>query len=117
MDSKNKNLKEGGSGSPFEEIISIDEIIHSPSRLAIMMFLLPRLKTTFGVLQEALGFTPGNLSAHLNKLENNGFIEVQKAFHDTKLITVIYLTEKGREKLQRYARSFIEILEKMLEEE
>ena len=117
MDGKNTNSKEGGSGSPFEEIIGIDEIIHSPSRLAIMMFLLPKLKTTFGILQEALGFTPGNLSAHLNKLEKSSLIEVQKAFHDTKLITVIYLTDNGRKKLQEYARFLVEILEKMLEEE
>ncbi len=117
MDGKNTNSEEGGSGSPLEEIIGIDEIIHSPSRLAIMMFLLPRLKATFGAIQEALDFTPGNLSAHLNKLENNGLVEVHKAFHDTKLITIIYLTEKGREKLQEYARFFVEVLEKMLEDE
>jgi DNA-binding MarR family transcriptional regulator len=75
------------------------------------------LKATFLTLQEALGFTPGNLSAHLNKLEKSKFVEIQKAFHDTKLITIVYLTEKGREKLQEYARFFVEILEKMLEEE
>ena len=117
MDGKNTNSKEGGSGSPLEEIISIDEIIHSPSRLAIMMFLLPRLKTTFSTIQEALGFTPGNLSAHLNKLEKSNFVEIQKAFHDTKLTTIIYLTEEGRKKLQQYAKFFVEVLEKTLKEE
>jgi len=115
MDGKNTNSKEGGTGSTLDEIIGINETIHSPSRLAIMMFLLPRLKTTFSTIQEALGFTPGNLSSHLNKLEKSNFIEIQKAFHDTNLITLIYLTEKGREKLQEYARFFVEVLEEMLE--
>ena len=116
MEGKNINSKEGGSGSSLEEIIGIDEIIHSPSRLAIMMFLLPRLKTTFGTIQEALGFTPGNLSAHLNKLEKSNFVEIQKAFHDTKVITIVYLTERGREKLKEYAKFFVGVLEKMLED-
>ena len=117
MDGKNTNSKEGGGGSPLEEIISIDDTIHSPSRLAIMMFLLPRLKATFLTLQEALGFTPGNLSAHLNKLEKNKLVEIQKAFHDTKLVTIVYLTDLGRNKLQEYAKFFVEVLEEMLEEE
>ncbi|MFW9852503.1 MAG: transcriptional regulator [Candidatus Thorarchaeota archaeon] len=117
MDGKNTNSKEGGSGSPLEEIIGIDEIIHSPSRLDIMMFLLPRLKATFLTIQETLGLTPGNLSAHLNKLEKNSLIEIQKAFHDTKLVTIVYLTEYGRKKLQEYAKFLVEVLEKMLEDE
>jgi DNA-binding MarR family transcriptional regulator len=104
-----------GKEPQLEEIVGLDDIIHSPPRLAIMMFLLPRLNSTFSIIQKALGLTSGNLSIHLSKLEKNEMVETQKAFVDAKPTTVVYLTEFGRKRLQEYAKILVEILEKMLE--
>ncbi len=101
---------------PLEELVGIDGIIHSPPRLAIMMFLLPRLKATFSTIQKALELTSGNLTTHLSKLEENKMIEIQKGIVDAKPTTIIYLTKFGREKLKEYARILTKILENMLEE-
>ncbi|MHA1953759.1 MAG: transcriptional regulator [Candidatus Heimdallarchaeaceae archaeon] len=100
---------------PFDEVVSIDGIIHSPPRLAIMMFLLPRRNATFASIQKALDFTSGNLTTHLSKLESNNMVEIQKGIVDAKPTTIVYLTEFGRTKLKEYARILTDILKGMLE--
>ena len=110
---KTKITKE--SELPIDEVVSINGIIHSPPRLAIMMFLLPRRNALFTTIQKALDFTSGNLTTHLSKLESNNMVEIQKAFVDTKPVTIVYLTTFGREKLKEYAHTLAKILEKMLD--
>jgi DNA-binding MarR family transcriptional regulator len=64
----------------------------------------------FLFLQNQIGLTPGNLSAHLSKLESSGYIEVTKEFIDRKPHTVIALTKKGREAFKDYlikVRNFV----------
>lgn len=102
---------------PLEEVVSIDGIIHSPPRLAIMMFLLPRLKATFSTIQKALELTSGNLTTHLSKLEESKMVEIQKGLVDAKPTTIIYLTKFGRKKLKEYARTLAKILGNMLKED
>lgn len=64
----------------------------------------------FLFLQNQIGLTPGNLSAHLNKLESSGYVEVAKEFIDRKPHTVLALTKKGREAFNDYlikVRNFV----------
>lgn len=111
-----KKTKITDESEPFEEIVSIDGIIHSPPRLAIMMFLLPRKNALFTIIQKTLGFTSGNLTTHLSKLEENKLVQIQKGIVEAKPTTIVYLTEYGRDKLKEYAKILSNILEKMLEE-
>ena len=103
--------------SQLKDIVKLDDIIHTPARLALMMFLLPREKAVFTEIQEALGLTAGNLSSHIKKLEINEFIEVQKAFVKAKPTTIIYITSKGLKAMQHYAELVTDFLGKMLEKE
>jgi DNA-binding MarR family transcriptional regulator len=114
-DEQSKHSKE--NKLPLEDVVGIDSILHSPPRLAIMIFLLPRLKATYSSIQKALKFTSGNLTAHLNKLEKSKMIVIQKGFVKAQPTTIIYLTDFGKERLREYAEILVNVLEQMLKEE
>lgn len=50
------------------------------------------------------GFTQGNLSSHLAKLERAGYVAVKKSFKGNYPMTVCSLTKAGRDALESYAR-------------
>ena len=60
------------------------------------MFLLPRGRANFTVIQKCLNLTSGNLSSHVKKLYIKGLIEVKKNFIDLKPTTEEYLSKKKR---------------------
>ena len=77
----------------------IDRIIHAPARLRIMATLIalsPQASVDFKALGKALGLTDGNLGAHLQTLEEAGYIKVEKSFVDRKPRTHLSATNKGR---------------------
>ncbi len=73
----------------------LDKTIHSPVRLAIMTALVGSAEVEFGFLREALSLTDGNLSSHLTKLEESGYIKVKKTFKGKRPLTLLYATPKG----------------------
>lgn len=100
----------------YSKILDIDEIVHNPTRLAILIFLLSsRGKTSFTVIRKALGLTAGNLSSHITKLSQNELIEVEKLFIDAKPTTVISLNNKGSLAIKKYSSQMTKILNNMLE--
>ena len=84
------------------DIQSIDRIIHEPSRLVIMAQLYVIQSADFLFLQNQTGMTPGNLSSHLSKLEDAGYVEVTKEFIDRKPHTALALTKSGRAAFKAY---------------
>lgn len=93
----------------FSQIGNIDRLIHEPSRLMIMAYLSVVESADFLFLKRQTGFTWGNLSAHISKLENAGYIEVTKDFVDKKPHTVLHLTEVGRTAFNEYRESMTQI--------
>jgi DNA-binding MarR family transcriptional regulator len=69
----------------------------------------------FLFLQHQTKMTPGNLSAHLSKLENAGYIEVTKEFIDRKPHTALTLTKKGRTAFKEYRKKVKQFVEKLPE--
>ena len=69
----------------------------------------------FLFLQNQMHMTPGNLSAHLSKLENAGYVEVTKEFVDRKPHTALKLTEKGRAAFKEYRKKVKKFVEKLPE--
>ncbi len=98
----------------LQTVLDLDEIVHSPVRLAILIFLLPRNKTTFPFIRDALGLTGGNLSAHLKKLANSGLIEMSKMFVNAKPTTIISISDKGRSTITEYASNLSSVLRNTL---
>lgn len=76
---------------------AIDDIIHGRVRLAIMAYLSGAGSADFGELKHRAGVTDGNLSVHLRKLEDAGYVDVEKRFRDRKPQTLCHLSDKGRE--------------------
>lgn len=75
----------------------IDEVIHGRVRLAIMAYLSGAGSASFGELKDQARVNDGNLSVHLQKLEEAGYIEVEKRFVGRKPQTLCRLSAAGRE--------------------
>jgi len=88
----------------------IDPVIHVPARLLIVkqLFVVDAADATFLVNQT--GLTWGNLGSHIGKLEQSGYVEVEKLFRDKKPCTVIRLTERGRAAFRQYRSRMQETL-------
>lgn len=80
----------------------IDEVIHGRMRLGIMVYLADVETAEFTELKTVLEATQGNLSVHLKKLEDAGYVAIQKSFRDNKPLTRVSLTEGGRAAFAAY---------------
>lgn len=74
----------------------IDDVIHGRVRLSVMAYLSGAGAAEFNELKEKVGGTDGNLSVHIRKLEEAGYIEVEKTFAGRKPLTRCRLTDRGR---------------------
>ncbi|MDD3044077.1 MAG: transcriptional regulator [Candidatus Delongbacteria bacterium] len=88
----------------------LDDIIHSRIRLAIISVLISVEEADFNFLKQNVNATDGNLSIHLKKIEDAGYLTAEKTFILRKPNTKYRLTEAGREAFEKY----VERLEKML---
>ena len=84
------------------QLQSIDKLIHEPARLNIMAHLYVVERADFLFIMQQTSLTFGNLSAHMIKLENAGYIEIIKKFVGKKPHTMLKLTEKGRQAFDEY---------------
>jgi DNA-binding HxlR family transcriptional regulator len=84
------------------DINGIDEVIHGRMRLGVMAFLSGAGSADFNQLKARLQATDGNLSIHLRKLEETGYVEIDKTFVGRKPHTQVSLTAPGREAFIRY---------------
>ncbi len=91
----------------------LNETIHQPVRLRVMAALVTLEvgnEVDFTYLRDLLQVTDGNLGAHLRKLEEAGYIAVNKTFVERKPHTYVSATETGR----RVFREHVSALEKIL---
>ena len=93
----------------------LNETIHQPVRLRIMAVLVtlePNDEVDFTYLRSLLDVTDGNLGAHLRKLEEAGYIAVNKAFVERKPRTFISATENGRKVFNEHVAALESILKR-----
>jgi len=90
-------------GADFFDLADIDRLVHEPARLAVMAVLYVLESADFTFLMNQTGLTWGNLSAHLSKLEEGGYIQVEKTFKGKRPNTILQLTPQGRKAFQTYA--------------
>ncbi len=91
----------------------LNETIHQPIRLRIMAALVtlgPDEELDFTTLRKLLDVTDGNLGAHLRKLEEAGFIAVNKTFVERKPRTYVAATPTGRKVFSQHVAALEEIL-------
>jgi len=84
-----------GETSPFDHN-AIDDVIHGRIRLGVVAYLSAVDSALFSELRDKVGATDGNLSAHLRKLEEAGYVAVAKSFVNRKPQTRLSLTAAGR---------------------
>jgi DNA-binding MarR family transcriptional regulator len=83
----------------------LDPVIHAQARLRVMVALAALAtgdQITFPRLQQLLDMTAGNLSTHLRKLEDAGYLQLTKTYQRRTPVTYVALTEPGQRAFQDY---------------
>ena len=101
---------EAGS-EDLRTITSIDRLVHEPARLLVLALLYVVESGDFTFLMSQTGLTWGNLSSHLSKLEDGGYVEIEKEFKGKKPHTMLHLTDEGRAAFREYRRSMKQVLD------
>jgi DNA-binding transcriptional ArsR family regulator len=83
----------------------LDPLLHSQLRLAVMSLLLGVEEADFVFLKTQTGATPGNLSVQIDKLNEAGYIKVQKTFRGKMPRTVCKITKKGVNAFETYVKN------------
>jgi len=99
--------------SDLSKLVEIDRMVHEPARLAIMALLYVIESADFTFLMNQTGLSWGNLSTHMSKLEEAGYIEVEKSFKGRRPNTNLRLTQAGRTAFQEYRRSMKQMLDNL----
>jgi len=95
----------------------VDRLLHEPARLMIVTILYPLDQSDFLYLLRETGLTKGNLSAHLIKLEEAAYIEIEKTFRGKVPMTLIKLSPLGRTAFMEYRNKLKEIMEQITPKE
>ena len=97
-------------GNPsLASLTELDRVVHEPARLAVMALLYVIDSADFTFLMNQTGLTWGNLSAHMSKLEEAGYIEVEKSFKGRRPNTSLRLSTRGRTAFREYVRKMKQV--------
>jgi len=83
----------------------LDRVIHEPGRLLIVALLAAVKEADFLWIQRESELTKGNLSSHLSKLEEAGYVEIEKTYRGKVPLTLLRLTRHGKAAFDSYRRS------------
>lgn len=91
-------------------LAEIDQVIHAPARLMVLAYLYVVESSDYVFLVRVTGLTWGNLSTHLTKLEEAGYIAINKEFKGKKPHSTISLTKQGRTAFREYKNNLQQVL-------
>ena len=92
------------------ELPDLDPVVHGKLRLALLSLLSSVDEAEFSWLRQKTGSTDGNLGAQMLKLEEAGYVSVEKRFVARKPQTLYRMTPKGRDALTQYVAALKKIL-------
>ena len=98
--------------TPLSEI---DRLIHEPARFQVLALLYVIESADFTFIMNQLELTWGNLSAHISKLEEGGYVAVEKGFKGKRPQTMLSLTKNGRKAFQAYRQTMKQMLDEIPE--
>jgi DNA-binding MarR family transcriptional regulator len=101
--------------SELTTFAEIDRLVHEPARLMLMAVLYVIDSADFTFLMNQTGMTWGNLSAHMSKLEEAGYLDVEKTFKGKRPNTMLRLTRQGRAAFQAYRQKMKKVLDELPE--
>lgn len=96
------------SDKPHERL---DKLIHEPARLLIMTSLYIVKKADYTYLVRQVGMSMAGISMHLKKLEEAGWVEIEKTFKGKKPYTMVSLNETGRAAFREYRQALEQVFE------
>ncbi len=105
--------KEQKGNQELKQLAEIDPVIHSPARLQVMTYLYLVENIDFVYLKRVTELSWGNLSKHLTKLEEAGYVGTEKTFENKKPKTMIWLTEQGRDAFQKYKDNLQQVFDSL----
>jgi len=88
----------------------LDPLLHQPARLRIMVTLYRNRQLGFPALRDELGLTPGNLGAHLEKLEVAGYLSAARVLAGTSFEMRYRITPEGSEAFRSYLAALRSVL-------
>jgi DNA-binding MarR family transcriptional regulator len=97
--------------SDLRSLAGVDRLIHEPSRSHILAILAYVESVDFLYLQRETGLTKGNLSVHLSKLEEAGYISIEKTYRGKIPITLCRMTAEGRQAFDDYRKQLKQFIE------
>ena len=83
----------------------LDRVIHEPARLLIVALLAGVREADFLWVQRESDLTKGNLSSHVARLEEAGYVEIEKTYRGRIPLTILRLTRRGRTAFDAYKKS------------
>jgi DNA-binding MarR family transcriptional regulator len=83
-------------------VARIDDVIHGRVRLGVMAYLMVEEPADFSTLKSKLGVTEGTLSVHLRKLDEAGYVAIEKTYRGRRPLTRVHLTDTGRAAFHDY---------------
>jgi DNA-binding MarR family transcriptional regulator len=92
------------------DIGKLDDVIHGRVRLGVMAYLAEAEVADFTELKTLLDVTQGNLSVHLRKLEEAGYVSIDKSFIDRKPLTRVRMTDAGRGAFAAYLEAIAKLV-------
>lgn len=99
-------------GEDLRGVTDLDRLIHEPARLLIVTILSTVASADFLFLQRETGLTKGNLSAHLTRLAEAGYVKIEKTFKGKLPLTVCKLTAAGKKALVQYRQQLQDFIQK-----
>lgn len=84
---------------------TLDPLLHSELRLAVISLLVSSEEAEFPYIKEQTGATAGNLSVQVDKLSVAGYIEVEKTFKGKRPCTICRITPKGMKAFEDYVEA------------
>lgn len=100
----------------LQSISGVDRLIHEPARMMIVTILYAAEGADFLYLLRETGLTKGNLSAHLSKLEEAGYLKIDKVFRGKVPQTLLSLTPAGRAAFEGYREQLKQIIQSLSKE-
>lgn len=94
----------------IQNLADLDRLVHEPGRLLVLACLSVVERADYLYVLKQTGLTQGNLSSHLTKLENSGYIAVEKSFQGKIPRTQLALTPEGRNAFQKYRTQIVKAL-------
>ena len=91
-------------------ISDIDRVVHEPGRLMIVAILSAVKEADFLYLQHETALNKGTLSSHLARLEEAGYVSIEKSFQGKIPRTLLRLTDAGRTAFEKYRRDLKRVL-------